>query len=242
MSLIGVMGSPFFWDGLVSLGVWISCSVLGFSSVALGCCFWASVVAVIAEVLVSAGSLLSPGSLAAAGANGLPVPAGGFWAWDAVVLGLCWASALWRGLCWLAGVWWRGEPAGWCFGEGWGTSSGGSSRPPPDMSRWVWQLRHSHSFFCDTQGATKKKVLSSSFFPSFFKHRGFRQRFHPTSSSSLVKKTVLKSHFWFYRSYPNLFGCAFAFKKVVPMCQGSNINLGGKKIDVGYYTEVVGLN
>lgn len=36
---------------------------------------------------------------------------------------------------------------GWCLGEGRGTGIGGSSKPPPDMSRWVWQFRHSHSFF-----------------------------------------------------------------------------------------------
>lgn len=80
MSLIGVICSPFFWEGLVSLAVWLSSSVFGFSSVGFGC-FWVSVDGTGPEDDVVV--LVSVGCLAAVGANGPlpPVPTCGFWDW-----------------------------------------------------------------------------------------------------------------------------------------------------------------
>lgn len=88
MSLIGVICSPFFWEGLVSLAVWFSGSVLGFSSVGF-VCFWVSVVGTGAVAGVEV--LVSVGCLAAVGANGPlpPVPACGFCVWDWTGLGPC---------------------------------------------------------------------------------------------------------------------------------------------------------
>lgn len=72
----------------MSLAVWVSGSVLGFSSVGFGC-FCISVVdtGAVAGVVV----LVSVGCLAAVGANGavLPVPACGFCIWGWTGLGLC---------------------------------------------------------------------------------------------------------------------------------------------------------
>jgi len=153
---MGVICSPFLWEDLVSLAVWFSGSILGFSAAGHGC-FWVSLVntgAVAGVVVLESISCLA----LALGANCPlpPVPACPFWVWGWAGLGPCWLVALWRGLCWVAGTCWRGEPIGWCLGDGWGTGSGGSLRPPPDISRWVWQLRHNHSFFWNTE-KTKNK-------------------------------------------------------------------------------------
>lgn len=160
MSLIGVICSPFFWEGLVSLEVWFSGSVLSFSSDGFGCF---SISVVVTGVVDGAVVLVSVGCLAAAGANGLltTLPACGFWlcVWGWPDLDPCWVVGLWRGLCWLIGVWCRGEPVGWCLGDGWGTGSGGSSRPSPDISRCVWQLRHNHSFFWNRE-KTKRQTCN----------------------------------------------------------------------------------
>lgn len=54
------------------------------------------------------------------------------------------------GARWLAAVGWcRGEPLTGCFGAGIGIGAG--SARLPSSSLWVWQFRHSHSFFCRTR-------------------------------------------------------------------------------------------
>lgn len=80
ISLTGVICSPFFWEGFVSLAVWFSGSILGFSSDGFRG-FWVSGVGTgaVAGVVV----LVSVGCLAAVGANGplTPVPVCAFCPW-----------------------------------------------------------------------------------------------------------------------------------------------------------------
>lgn len=152
---MGMICSAFFCAGLLSLAAWFSDSVLSFSSVGFGC-LWVSPVGVGPGAVGGIPVLVSGCCLAAVGANRpLPsIPAGGFCTCGWACFWPCWLEGLERGLCWLAGACWRGEPIAWCLGEGCGAGRGRSSRPPPDISRWVWQVRHSHSFFCNTDMKT----------------------------------------------------------------------------------------
>lgn len=90
ISLIAVICSPFFWEGLVSLAVWSSGSLLGFSSVGFGC-FWVSVVDTGTGAVAGVVVLLLVGFLSAVGANGplSPVPASGLCVWGWTGLGAC---------------------------------------------------------------------------------------------------------------------------------------------------------
>ena len=155
MSLI--ICSPFFWEDLGSVAgiFWISHSVSCFgvlvSSGSLAGFLSSGAGGRLGWVVGGPRVLASSGGLAAVGPKTpVPGPVWAFCCWGCMPLGPCWLMPFcWAG-CWLAGAWWRGDPIGWCFGDGWGRGRGASPRLP-DIRRWVWQFKHSHSFFCKTQ-------------------------------------------------------------------------------------------
>lgn len=67
--------------------------------------------------------------------------------WGADVSGCCGVACGGAPLCCWPG-WCRGDPVGWCFGLGSGIGAG--SPRLPSSSLWVWQFKHSHSFFWNT--------------------------------------------------------------------------------------------